>query len=433
MRFAGILVCLAIAVPAATSVAVASPYGLLAPADDPLVYCAGGLDAGVTGAYTDAEHDVRLPDDPLPTGVTQQRLTVDGVGTRLLRSGPATAEEAVVFVHGNPDSARDFDALLARTGRFGRAVAFDMPGYGRADDGAGLDYSTTGAARFIERALELLGIQRVHLVLHDFGGSWGLQWATTHLPALRSVTLLDGGLLVGFVGHPTALTFSTPVAGEAFMAVTDRVGFKTLIGAQNPLPERFLDRLYDDYDRATRCAILHYYRSLEDPDALGRRQAAILRPADVPALVVWGARDPYVPVSVAGRQTLAFPRARIEVLPGIGHWPLAEAADRTERLVSDFLAERVAAPRLLARVLRARHGDRRLSVRLSVADAARTPGVRLVLKRGGRVVGATRARTVDGVPRRMAITLSRGLRRGGYSLELHSTELALQRQAIRVR
>ncbi len=433
MRPGTFLVCLALAASAATPVAAASPYGLLAPADDPLAYCDEALDGGAIGAYTDAEHDVRLPEQPLPAGVTQERLTVDGVSTRVLQSGPATAAEAVVFVHGNPDSARDFDALLARTGRFGRAVAFDMPGYGHADDGPGLDYSTTGAARFIARALESLGIARVHLVMHDFGGTWGLQWATTHLTALRSATLLDGGVLVGFLGHPTALTFSTPVAGEAFMAVTDRAGFKALIGLQNPLPERFLDRLYDDYDRATRCAILHYYRSVEDPDALGRRQAAILRPADVPALVIWGARDPYVPARVAEQQRLAFPRARIEILDGIGHWPQVEAVQQTERLVSDFLADRVAAPRLRVRALRARPGARRLSVRLSVADAARTPAVRLVLTRGGGVVGTSRARTVDGVARRVAIMLRRPLRRGRYSLEARSAELATQRQTIRVR
>jgi len=248
------------------------------------------------------------------------------------------------------------------------------------------------------------------------------------------VTLLDGGALIGVFGHPTGLVFSTPAAGEAFMAVTDRAGFKTLIGAQNPLPERFLDRLYDDYDRATRCAILHYYRSVQDGDALGRRQAAILRSADAPALVVWGARDPYVPASIAGKQTQAFPRARVEILPGVGHWPHVEAAERTESLVTGFLEEvGVRLPRLVAAPQRARRGARRLSVRLNVEGAPAMGGARLVLRRGGRVVGATRARTVDGVARRIAIALRRPLRRGAYVLELRSAELPAQTRTIRVR
>jgi pimeloyl-ACP methyl ester carboxylesterase len=429
MRVAAVCTLLATLSLAWASVAAASPYDL----DAPLIYCDGTLDGGLTGAYTDAEHDMLLGDAPLPAGVTQSRVTVDGISTRLLQSGPATAQEAVVFVHGNPDSARDFDALLARAGRFGRAVAFDMPGYGRADDRPGLDYSTTGAARFIGRLLEQLGIRRVHLVGHDFGGVWGLQWATANLAKVRSVTLLDSGVLIGTIGHPTALTFSTPVAGEAFMAVTNRTAFKTLIGLQNPLPEPFLDRLYDDYDRATRCAILHYYRSAADADALGRRQAAALRPADIPALVVWGARDPYVPVDVAGRQTQAFARARVEILAKVGHWPLVEAPEQTERLVTDFLAERVRMPRLVARPLPARAGDRRLSVLVNVAGASSTPAVRLRLRRGARVLGEAGARTVDDIARRIAIACGRPLRRGRYTLELLSAELPTQTRTIRVR
>ena len=427
MRVAVVCTLLATLPAAFAHVAAASPL------DDPLVYCDGALDGGSTGAYTDAEHDVLLGDAPLPAGVTQARVTVDGVATRVLQAGPATAEEAVVFVHGNPDSARDFDALLARAGRFGRAIAFDMPGYGRADDRPGLDYSTTGAARFVGRVIEQLGIRRVHLVGHDFGGVWGLQWATGNLDALRSVTLLDSGVLIGSTEHPTALTFSTPVAGEAFMAATNRAGFKAVIGLQNPLPEPFLDRLYDDYDRATRCAILHYYRSIGDADALGRRQAAALAQADVPALVVWGARDPYVPVDVAYRQTQAFPRARVEILRDIGHWPLAEAPAQTERLVTDFLAERVTLPRLVVVPLPARAGDRKLGVRVRVDGGSSTPGVRLRLRRGARVLGTTRARTVDGVARRIAIAVPRRLRRGRYTLELRSAELPEQTRTIRVR
>ena len=111
-----------------------------------------------------------------------------------------------------------------------------------------------------------------------------------------------------------------PILGEAEMAAITRDQFKSAISVQDPLPERYLDRMYDDFDRATRCATLDYYRSVGLPDELGRRQAAILRPADLPALVVWGARDSFVPVGVAYRQTEAFPGARVEcsLSPGTG-------------------------------------------------------------------------------------------------------------------
>ncbi len=410
--------------------AVAAPPAIAA---DGVLYCEGALDGGLTGALTEAEHAVRVGDPPLPAGVTERRLDVGGIATRVVQAGPSSADEAVVFIHGNPGSARDFDVLMARTGRYARAIAFDVPGLGHADDRRGLDYSTNGAARYIGRVIEELGVRRVHLVLHDLGGIWGLQWAVGHLAAVRSVSLIDTGVLIGYFGHPLGLSWTVPILGEAEMAGITRDQFKTAISVQDPLPGPYLDRMYDDFDRATRCATLDYYRSVGLPDELGHRQAAVLRESGLPALVVWGARDNFVPVSVAYRQRQAFPDARIEVVGGAGHWPQLDSPARTEALVTGFLEGLVRSPRLVLAPARARAGRRTLSVRVHVDDAPRAPGVRLTLARGGRVVASSPARTVDRVARRVTLKLRSPLRRGArYTLRAESTELDAQTRTIRV-
>jgi pimeloyl-ACP methyl ester carboxylesterase len=402
----------------------------------PALAANGGLycDGGATGALTDAEHAVLAGDPPLPDGVSERRLDVDGVATRLLEAGPSAADEAVVFVHGNPGSARDFDVLMASTGRHARAIAFDVPGLGHADDRRGIDYSTTGAARYVGRVVAQLGVKRVHLVLHDLGGIWGLQWAVGELAAVRSVTLIDTGVLIGYLGHPLGVSWTLPLVGEAEMATITRDQFTTAIGIQDPVPEPYLDRMYDDFDRATRCATLDYYRSVGLPDELGRRQAAVLRGADLPALVVWGAKDSFVPVSVAARQTEAFPHARIEVLPASGHWPQLDDPQSVEALVAPFLRERVRSPRLVLARPRVRPGRRTLTVRVSVDGAPLAPGVRLSVLRGGRLAGpASRARTVDRVARRVALRVRAPLRRGArYTLRAESGELGVVTRTIRV-
>lgn len=414
---------------ASALVATLSPAGAPAAAQDAL-YCAGAL-----GALNDVEHVVRAGDPPLPDGVGERRLEVDGVATRLVEAGPSAADEAVVFLHGNPGSARDFDVLVASVGRHARALAFDVPGLGRADDRRDLDYSTAGAARYFGGVLARLGVRRAHLVLHDLGGIWGLEWAVGNIPAVRTVTLVDTGVLIGYLGHPIGLSWTVPIVGEASMATITRGQFKAAIGAQDPLPERYLDRMYDDFDRPTRCATLDYYRSVGAPDALGRRQAAALRGADLPALVVWGARDAFVPVAVAERQREAFPRARVEVLPRSGHWPQLDDPQRVEALVTGFLAERVRSPRLVLTQPRARAGSRTLSVRVSVDGAPTAAGVRLSVSRSRRLAGAvSRARTVDRTPRRVALRLRRALRAGErYTLRAQSPELGARTRTIRVR
>ena len=61
------------------------------------------------------------------------------MSTRVQEAGPPDAREAIVFLHGSPDSSRDWDDLVAANGRFARTVAFDVSGYGKSDKGAAAD------------------------------------------------------------------------------------------------------------------------------------------------------------------------------------------------------------------------------------------------------------------------------------------------------
>ena len=214
-----------------------------------------------------------------------------------------------------------------------------MPGLGHADDPSGGPYTTDGAAKFIDDMLARLGIQQADMVLHDFGGPWGLQWASQHPDRLKSVVLVDTGVLIGYPGHPSALEWHTPIIGELSMATTTRQTFNAFLQAQNPkpLPWAFVNRMYDDYDRSTRCADLHYYRDISNPDTLGREQAAVLRQRPRPALVIWGQEDPYIPFTLADTQKQAFPDAEVHVLPWAGHWPFVDYPDQVRNLVVPFL------------------------------------------------------------------------------------------------
>ena len=173
----------------------------------------------------------------------------------------------------------------------------------------------------------------------DFGGPWALQWGAEHGDRLTSAVLIDTGVLIGYRGNLPAMVWHTPLAGEAQVATTTRQSFTASLQWSNPrpLPSRFVNRMYDDFDRGTRCAMLHYVRDISSPDAMGRWQAAALRRRTRPALVVWGKQDRFVPASLAAKQKQAFPRAEIHVLPGDGHWPFVDEPRRVRDLVIPFL------------------------------------------------------------------------------------------------
>ncbi len=284
---------------------------------------------------------------PAPACVTTARPTIDGLVTPVSSVGDPDATEAIVFVHGNPGSRRDWDDLLTRVAPFARGVALDMPGFGRAERPRDFSYTVEGYSRFLESALDELRVERAHLVLHDFGGPWALEWAIRNPERLASVVLINTGALVDYNWHYLARIWRTPVAGEAFQATTTRSGLRMALRHGNPrgLPRAFVDRMYDHIDPGTTRAILSLYRATDDPGAVGRRHADALAPLDRPALVVWGAHDPYIPVAMAERQREAFPSAEITILEESGHWPFADDPEGVGRHVEPFLRGVVGARR----------------------------------------------------------------------------------------
>jgi pimeloyl-ACP methyl ester carboxylesterase len=267
-------------------------------------------------------------------------IEVSGITSPFIESGPSSPPEAVVFVHGNPGSSEDFAALVAEAGKLTRAVAIDMPGFGKADKPAGFDYTVEGYATHLGRMLGQLGIERAHLVIHDFGGPWGLAWAAANPQAYASATLINTGVLRDYRWHYLAKIWQTPMLGELFMATANGPAFRLLLrhGNHGGLPRPFLDRMYEDFDSGTKRAVVKLYRATRSPEAAFQKLGAVLKKLDRPPLVIWGRRDPYVGVEQAERQKLTFPDVRVVVLDESGHWPFVDNPEAVKSELMDFLA-----------------------------------------------------------------------------------------------
>ena len=269
-------------------------------------------------------------------------ISANGVSAPVAEAGPADATEAVVFLHGNPASRHDWLALLEpvaeQTGR--RAIAFDLPGYGEADKPKALPYTVEAYAAWLDGALKELGVERVHLVLHDWGGPIGLRWAADHPERVASVVAINaGGLSAAYRWHSFAKVLRAPLLGPFLSATSTRAGFRALMRRLQPmLPEAEIDRMSRLNDRRTRFAAMRLYRSVDDPGALPREIAPVLAPKDIPALVLWGDKDPFITPEHAERAKDLFPSAEIVHLAGSGHWPMLDDPAAVRERVVAFLA-----------------------------------------------------------------------------------------------
>lgn len=283
--------------------------------------------------------------------IETRRITVEGITTSVLVGGPRPVSsggtpgrglgEAVVFVHGNPDSGSDWMPLLTRVAGFAPVVAPDMPGFGAADARPDGDYTIYGYGRFLHGVIESLGIDRVHLVAHDFGGPFAAAWAADHPERVASVTFVNTGVLVGYRWHRMARIWRTPVLGELSMRLLDPRTTAKVLARENPgLPREWVQVIAGHLmPERTRRAVLRLYRSTRPGDM--DQLAARLREHDHDALVLFGDADAYIPVEQAGRQVAIFPRAAIRILPGLGHWCWLERTDLVAGHLEEFLRARL--------------------------------------------------------------------------------------------
>lgn len=271
--------------------------------------------------------------------VRRALVTLKGVTSPCLEAG--MGQEAVLFVHGNPGAAEDWRGLVAAAGEFMAAVAPDMPGFGSADKPANFNYTIEGYAQHLHALVEHLKLQRVHLVLHDFGGPWGLTYAAQHPERIASVTLINTGVLRGYRWHFMGQLWRLPWIGEFVMATTSRFGFGLVLKRGNPqgLPTEAIDRMYRDFDAGTRRAVLRLYRASSDVDGYSNRVRDALLPRDLPALVLWGRHDVYIPSVYAWRQRETFPSAEVLMLPDSGHFPHLDDPRAVEGPLMGFLLE----------------------------------------------------------------------------------------------
>ena len=270
--------------------------------------------------------------------IEPKTANINGINT-VIRDAGGDSDTAVVFVHGNPGSGADWASVMAETKGFVRTVAPDMPGFGRSDKPHDFDYTVEGYAQHLDAVLAHLSINKAHLVLHDFGGPWGLAWAAMNPQRVASVCLVNIGVLRGYSWHYLAKLWRAPLIGEFVMATTTRVGFSLLLKHGNPrgLPKAYLNEMFDNFDSGTKRAVLRLYRATSALGDAAQLFHHALRPLDLEALVVWGKCDPYIPYRYAEQQKETFPRASVHYMEDSGHWPFVDNPTGFESIVVPHL------------------------------------------------------------------------------------------------
>jgi pimeloyl-ACP methyl ester carboxylesterase len=233
--------------------------------------------------------------------------------------------EPVVLLHGFPQHSGSWDRTWPELAGAGyRTVLLDQRGYSPGARPAGRRaYAITEVAADVLALLDELGVERAHVVGHDWGGAVGWHLAATVPDRLLSLTSVSTphprALLRSMVTSDQALRswymafFQLPVLPEkALLAREGRRFHRALRRAGLPPGTDYVDRLRAD---GALTATLNWYRAI--PYGLGRAP----RPVSTPTLLVWGDRDPALgPAAAAATARYVTGPYTFVRLPGVGHW-----------------------------------------------------------------------------------------------------------------
>jgi pimeloyl-ACP methyl ester carboxylesterase len=234
-----------------------------------------------------------------------RRFTAGGVGSFVLDAG---AGEPVVCLHGVPASSflyRKLDVELAACGV--RGLAFDLPGLGLAERPVDFDYTWSGLGRFALAAVDALGLERFHLVVHDIGGPIGFELASAVPQRVASVTILNTMVEVDtFRRVWTMAPFALRGVGPAYLRCLNKPMSRALMRLQGIADtsavtpaelNAYVDLLKQGDGGA---AFLKIMRNLELTRAKRDLYVATLSRGPFPTQVIWGEKDPALGIATLG-------------------------------------------------------------------------------------------------------------------------------------
>jgi pimeloyl-ACP methyl ester carboxylesterase len=257
-------------------------------------------------------------------GIQGKTIKVDGRDVHYYTAGHG---EPVVVVHGGGGDARTWRENIIELAERYTVYAPDLPGYGGSQPLEG-NYYIPELSRFLGSFATNLGLEKFNLVGHSMGGGVALDYALKSPHKIKKLVLVSSLCLGREIAFWVRL-FSIPAFLRSMGVLTISVlkGIKWLAERMNPA--EFIMPL-------SPAAV-----TIGGNITTFKQQAVVLedRLAEVavPTLLVWGARDPIVPVRHAYRAAKVIPDCRVKVFKNRGHNVHREEIQEFSSTLSGFL------------------------------------------------------------------------------------------------
>lgn len=251
--------------------------------------------------------------------------------------------DIIVFLHGTPSWSFDFRNVIKQLRSKYRCIAIDHIGFGLSDKPELYDYSTENHSKTFERFVQEKGLNELNLVMHDFGGPIGMNFAIRHPKMVKSLIILNSWLWSS-EKHPNFIKFRKVFKNPLFPFLYRYFNFSAAFIMPSSFGEHKLSKqLLTQYTRPFsswryRNGTLAFARSLlYDQDWFQRLWDERYYISSKPTLFIWGMKDPILKPDYLKKFQNGFSNFKTVRLEHSGHFPQEEEPKEVADQINQFL------------------------------------------------------------------------------------------------
>lgn len=247
----------------------------------------------------------------------------------------------IVLIHGTAASLHTWDAWTDVLIKTNRVIRMDLPAFGITGPNKNADYSIEAYTTFLHSFLEKLKLEKFHLAGNSLGGNIAWNYTADYPSKVEKLILVDASGLPTNKSQPAIFKMAkTPILNSLFLYITPRF-----------LIKKNIEEVYEDDSKITDELINRYHKMAL---RVGNRKAFIdraktdfkldtqvnlekLKSIQTPTLLIWGAKDLWIPIANGIRMNEILVNSKLEVLENSGHVPMEENPRESLKLMNDFL------------------------------------------------------------------------------------------------
>lgn len=252
--------------------------------------------------------------------------------------------QPIVMVHGTPTWSFAYRSLIKGLSGEYRCIAMDHLGFGLSDKPKTFSYKPAAHAENLECLIQNLGLRNIILVVHDYGGPIGLNYAIHHPQNVSRIVLMNSWMW-SLKGDPTLEKTNTFVNKRLGTFLYEKMNFsarfllRQAVAEKINLPKYIQDQYVGpfptpDSRRAPLAMARELIGSSEWFESLWRARETI---QDIPALLLWGMKDNFITLDALERWHNLFKHQRMIRLANAGHLVQEDQLSTLCGLVKDFL------------------------------------------------------------------------------------------------